>query len=200
MFNPANQFTVSILSGGTKKVTLRWPADSQWAQRARETKVKRRVLGGGRTQREKSTDVEADRTIFDAVHVSGGEAFDEFEKSAAIGKLDVGEVVEVARKDDVFRITLKVVNGLTVSHRLKIPTQRQMFAYQNTAVRVVDQRRTQELQMFLEPSETLWNAVVEAVEGYADGKQSVPITHKDAAVMELLAVLAEQEDDTDPEA
>lgn len=200
MFNPANQFTVSILSGGTKKVTLRWPSDSQWAQRARETKVKRRVLGGGRTQREKGKNVEADRDLFDAVHVSGGENFDEYEKSAAIGKLDVGEVTEVARKDDLIRITLKAVNGLTVSHRLRIPTQRQMFAYQNAAVRVVDHRRTQELQMFLEPSETLWNAVSEGVDGYADGKQSVPITHKDAAVMELLAVLSEQEDDTDPEA
>jgi len=200
MFNPANHFTVSILSGGIKKVTLRWPTDSQWAQRARETKVKRRVLGGGRTQREKSTNVEADAPLFDLVHVSNGDAFDEFEKSAAIAKLDTAEVVEVARKDDLFRITLKVINGILVSHRLRIPTQRQMFTYQNAAVRVVDHRRTQELQMFLEPSETLWNAIAEGVEGYPDGKSSVPIIHKDAAIMELLAVLAEQEDDTDPEA
>ena len=200
MFNPANHFTASILSGGTKKVTLRWPTDQQWAQRARETKIKRRVLGGGRTVREKSPDTEADVQLFDAVHVAGGEAFDEFEKSAAIGKLETAEVVEVARKDDLFRITLKVVGGTQVSHRLRIPTQRQMFAYQNSAVRVVDHRRTQELQMFLEPSETLWNAIAEGVEGYAEGKQSVPITHKDTAVMELLAVLNEQEDDTDPEA
>jgi hypothetical protein len=199
MFDPVTPFPVSITSGGKKTVELRWPTDQQWAQRARETKVRRRVLGGGRTQRERTTSTEADAALFAEIHVSGGEAFDELEKSAAIAKLDRTEVVEVHRKGDLYRISLRVAKGHTVHHRLKIPTQRQMFAYENQAIRVVDHRRTQEVQMFLEPAETLWGQISDGVEGYAEGA-AVPINHKDAAVTELLALLAEQEDDTDPEA
>jgi len=199
MFDPVKPFPVKITSGGQKECILRWPTDEQWAQRARETKVIRRVLGGGYTKRERTTSVEASRKLFAAVHVSGGEAFDEFEQAAAINKLDRSEVTEVARKADLFRITMKVAGGHTVSHRLRVPTLRQSFNYENQAATVMDHRRTQEIQMFLEPSATLWDAISDGVEGYAEGA-AVPITHKDAAVMELLAAMAEQEDEPDPEA
>lgn len=199
MFDPVKTFQVSITSGGIKTCEVRWPTDSQWAQRARETKVIRRVLGGGRTQRERTTSTEADVAVFDAVHVTGGENFDDYEKSAVIAKLDRAEIVEVRRRGDVFRITLKVAKGQEVHHLLKIPSKRQAFAYENQAVNVVDRRRTLEMQMFLEPAETLWGHITDGVEGYAPGA-SVPINHKEAAVAELLAVIAEQEDDVDPEA
>lgn len=199
MFDPVKTFQINITSGGVKTCEVRWPTDQQWAQRARETKVVRRVLGGGRSQRERTTSTEADAALFDLVHVSGGDGFDDFEKSAVIAKLDRAEIVEVRRRGDVFRITMKVVKGQEVHHLLKSPGKRQVFAYENKAVSVIDRRRTLEMQMFLEPAETLWGQITDGVEGYTPDTP-VPINHKEAAIAELLAVIAEQEDDTDPEA
>jgi len=195
VFDTTAEFSVSIRSGGQKTCRLRWPTDDEFCDRTRARKTVRRASGRGQGSIEVTNAAEVDAELFDKVRLdTDGPAFDEFEKSKALARLERCEVIESELAGDEFHVTLAVPGGET-RHILRVPMQKDVVEYGRQSVRVVDTgRRSQSINVALEPAGALYDKVMVKTEGYGG---SVPITHKEAAIQELLQSLRE-EDETGP--
>lgn len=198
-FNREAHFDVKIISGEEKVATLRFPTDQELCDRARKLKLVRRNLGRGKTQSEAGNGVELSADLFARIRVDkDGPVFDDSDAAAFIGRLDRCEVSDVEREGNQFRVTMKVP-GTTVEHVLKMPTQKDLIDFGRNSMTAIDDRRQSEIRLKLEPSGDLWGRMVVSVEGYeGEGHGAVPITHKDAALNEVIAQVQRLEEDDDP--
>lgn len=200
MFDRNKEFIVRILSGEEKRCTVRFPTDAEWAERTRKRRVIRRNIGRGQTEVEVPDPTGPDSDLFAKICSNGdAEHFNEAERAKVIRRLERCEVIAAEREGDSFRIKIAIPGGIAL-HVLRIPMQADVLRYGNTSVKTIDNRRTQDLKLSLEPSAELWQKVIIEAEGYAS-QADVPIVHKDVVVLELLnqVELAEQADDYDPE-
>lgn len=201
MFNSKAEFEVPILSGGEKRCVLRYPTDAEWCEAARKRKVLRESIGRGKSQSRLLGAEASAADLFAKIRLDkDGAPFDEAEAAAAVAKLERCRIISCKREGDAFTIMMAVSGGQVV-HRLKIPLQSDLMAFSRAAAPpIIDGRRSQEIRTFLEPSGELWAKIGTAESGYAEGS-AVPITHKDAAITELLVQLdAADADESDPEA
>ena len=198
MFDSRKEYEVRILSGGLKTCVLKFPTDDQWIAHTRAQRTVRRMAGGLLTT-EVPNAHRANLELFEAIRLDkDGAAFDEFDATKAIGRIERIEIVESERIGEEFAIRLKVPGGI-VTHRLRVPTQADIVAYGRGSVQRRDQRRESVTTVDLTPAGVLWNKVIAGIEGYADGSM-VPIIHKDAAIVEMLQAMEEAlADDADPE-
>lgn len=196
MFNSRAEYEVPVISGGIIRAVLRFPTDQQWADRQRAIRSvqrdgKEEVLG----------ETEASSKLFDALHVSGGEAWEPEEKSAAIDHLEKCTVVSSNLDGSTVTIVL-AVPGAQVTHVLNIPKMSAMRKYGQTLYQTDFKREGRSsvanTRRLLEPGAELWSACLVAVAGYADGS-AVPIVHKDVAAYELVQVVSEMAKDLRPE-
>lgn len=195
MFNSSNEFVVPIISGHLKECKLRFPSDEEWCKRARKQRVIRRALGRGRWQYEPVDPEAIDAELFATIRLDqDGEPFDEADASTALAKLELAVASDAERSGPGYRIGLKVPQAVT-AHILRIPTQKQMLDYRRASVNIIDARRHQEVRVLLEPAGTLYDKLVESVEGYTG---PVPIIHKAAILTELQATIdAESEESSE---
>ena len=202
MFNTQAEIQLSIQSGGKKTAVVRWPTDSEWAERSRRKKTVRRWMGRGKSTVEILDREAADRELWQKIVIQAPEDLDDAEIGAFLGRLEFTEVLSSERFADQITIEIQVTdlirNGepaFVSKHTLKIPTQAQIRAYGMKAIHRVDGRREQISTVRLEAGGELYDAVVVSSEGYSG---PTPLPHKDEVVMELLQSISTGEDD-DPE-
>lgn len=193
-FPPAKTFTYEVLSGDSKRATVRFPSDAEWIERARSMKTYRTPLGRGKSESHTPNTEQADLALYQKVRVDGSPDLDEFEAAYIISKLEACKIKESGRDGSRFRVVLRS-KGVDTEHVLKIPTKRQTMEYGRESVRIIDQRRSQEIRVSIEPSAGLYDQLLDHVTGY---EGPVPIIHKDTVVVEVLNLIAAVEDD-DPE-
>lgn len=197
LFDGAAQYRIKILSGGEKVCVARWPADAEWCEYARAHRTLQIATGRGSTTQSVG-DEEAAAELLGRIRVDqGGVEFDGADAVAAIDRLERAAVTDLVREGAVYRVTLRAW-GVDTVHVLKMPTQRQMRAYEEASTRRMGVGRgKQEIRGFLEPSGVLYLAVGSA-SGYAGGV--APIVHQAAVLGEVLRDIAQAtEDDDSPE-
>jgi hypothetical protein len=195
-FDVSKQFEISILSGGKKTCTVRYPTDEEWCAWARQQRTVRRFLGRGKSQMEDVNLAAINADLFTKIRLDkDGPEFDDAEAGMAIGRVERCSVVAIEREGINYCIEMKVP-GAKVVHVLRMPTAKEMQDHERASTSVVAARRSIETRAFLEPSGALYDKLHISDEGYAG---AVPIVHKSAAVSEVLAQLAIESDDEDPE-
>jgi hypothetical protein len=210
-----------------KLCQVRFPTDDEWCRRQEALTTVYKRLGRDRTTTETPDVREANAALFDLIVVSQDAEHDEAEKHAIVSRLERCEVVGTSNKAGAVQVIMKVLGGVTVTHELRIPTQKQMMDYGRNSVSVVGRRFGSEMKVNYEPTLKLWNELVRSVSGYRHAVDiprgdndlprengaggvvqlssktdmtAVPITHMDVALTEVLAVVQQMtEDDFDPE-
>lgn len=198
MFDSRKEYEVRIPSGGIKTCVLRFPTDDQFIARTRAQRTIRRESGGVVTSEAPNTH-RANLELFEQIRIDkDGVPFDEFEATKAIERIERIEVIGCDRAGEEFAVRMRVPGGEVV-HRLRVPMQADIVAYARGSVHRRDQRRESVTIIDLTPAGVLWGKISAGVDGYAEGSV-VPITHKDAAIVEMLSEMEEMFRDSDPEA
>lgn len=193
-FPPAKTFTIIVLSGEEKPCTVRFPTDTEWIERARGIKTLRTPLGRGKSETRAVNAEAADLALYEKIRCDGAPDLDEYEAADVIDRLERMKIVCSERIGNRFHVTMRAM-GCGLTHVMKIPTKRDTMEYGRESVRVIDQRRSQEIRVSIEPSAALYDRLLDHVDGY---EGPVPIIHKDGVVVEVLNLIAAAEDD-DPE-
>jgi hypothetical protein len=201
MLDLSKPITVPILSGTEKQVKVLFPSDAQWCERARKQRNVRHFLGRGKSQTDEDRGTErlnAELLAKIRQDKDGGAVFTPAEATLVLNKLEKARITSVDREGDSYRIVLKTSLG-EVTHVLGIPTAEQMLVHERQSTTTIDGRRDQEIRGYLEPSGEFYDQLLKSNEGYAG---AVPIIHKVAAVVELIAqhTIAQEDLDLIPEA
>src|SRR5579859_879107 len=192
IFDSSKKFAVPILSGTAKRVTVRFPSDGEWCERARKQRSVRRFLGRGKSESEEVEIAGLNVELFNRIRQDDSE-LDEAEAGLVLSKLERANIESCEREGDRYRISLRVAGGVT-HHVVNMPTQRQIIAHERASVRVLGGRRSQEIRGSLEPSGELYDEIAtpEAGEYAAD---RVPIVHKVSVVAEVLQQMSVEDED-----
>lgn len=195
MFDRSESRRITIISGGLKTAVLRPLTDQQAADLARAQKTIRHALadGGSRTE---IAPIEGEfKKAFDACRVDvDGAAFDEFDATAALQKLQSVEVGELTRSGDLIVVPL-AGDGFETSVYLRVPTQRDMTKFSRAATSTISKprQRLMETTVNLFASADLFDATFQSAIGYVESAvTAIPIQHKDAAVVAMLQYIEEQ--------
>lgn len=205
MFDVSQPFKITIVSGERKTCTVSYPSDVDWCERSRSRKSIRQNIGRGKSRPVPVLSDDRDARLFERIRQdTDGPEFDAADAASVITRLDDCGVVEVAREQGLFRLTLELgfrdratKETIKTVHKLRCPSKREQLDHQRQSVDVVDGGRMREIRVALEPSGTLYDKLVQSNEGY---NGAVPINHKFAVVYELLQEIDHLEDDDDPEA
>lgn len=198
MFDSAKPIQIRIKSGGEKVCTVRFPTDEEWSARSRALRIVRHSLGRGQTKTETLNAERIDAELFQKIRTDSGPVFDEAEAAKVISLIERANVIECESDGSVYTITMDVPRG-PVTHRLKIPLQKMVMEYGNSAMSITEGRRQQQIRVKLEPAADLYDKIADGVTGYVG---AVPIIHKSAVISELLYQLDNEmaeEEDSDPE-
>ena len=196
LFDQSKPQEVRILSGGEKVALLRFPTDQELCDRQKRIKSTRKQLGRNKTEFEPPVTEMVDSELFEKLRLEPENeraSVDPAEAAKFLSKLLKAQVTEVERNGDQFEVKLRINQAITVLHVLKMPTQKDVLEYGRHAVRLIDMRRTQEFRSSLEPGGALWDKLIVRTEGYANGH--VPITHKDAAIVDIVTTIDADDDD-----
>ena len=180
---------------GVKTVRVRFPSDEEWTDRQRKRKVLVKQLGRGVSETIIPNSEDADAALLAKIRVPEENApeVDAFEASRVIEQLSQAEVDDVVQAGDAFRVTLRVLGG-TVTHRLKMPSAKDVIEYRRSFARVLDLPfNRQQVTINLGAAGALYKRLAEAAEGYAS---DVPVIHQAVAVKAAIDALDEflQED------
>jgi hypothetical protein len=173
---------------GVKTVRVRFPTDEEWIDRQKKRKVIVKQLGRGVSETTIPDSQDADAALLAKIRVLEENApdVDAFEAGRIIEQLSQADVDDVVQEGDAFRVTLRVLGG-TVTHRLKMPSAKDVFDYRRGFARVLDlPYNRQELIINLVPAATLFKKLFESSEGYAG---EVPIIHQAVAVKAAIDAL-----------
>lgn len=181
-FDTGALFSVPLISGTHQTISVRWPSDKQWAEKAAKVRLIERDLGRGKTDTEVVGSEDANLALYEAIRADGAPDLDGYEARAVIDQLDASEVLDITREGDAYTVTLKA-HGAETTHTLRTPTQRQMHEFNRARMTSTPTKRAREIRFRLEPAGALYDAISAGVEGYAG---AVPLPHKFAVVSELL--------------
>ncbi len=189
VFDTTEKFIVTIQSGGTRRVELKYPTDAQWIARTNAQKIIRMDLGRGRSK-STATPIEVhDARLFDQCKIGEpSAAFDEFEASLAIDKLTKADIIDTELVgDDQAIIRMEVFGGARVEFVMNMPRRRHAVEYGRAAVNVTATLKGAETVVSLEPSLRLFDQLLVSKAGYAENS-AVPIIHKDVAIVALIGL------------
>ncbi len=178
-----------------KKVTVSFPSDKQWMDRARKQKILVRSIGREKTTTEVTKAGDSDLALFDLIKKDDVQ-LDSYEASYVINKLWEAEVVSSEREGNRFRVTLKTLGGEAV-HVMKRPSLRQSAEYGESLSKAIDNGRTntREITVNIEAAGQLYDTLKVEVEGYTTVP---PIIHKAKVVRQVLDLSIPDEDDSNP--
>ncbi len=203
MFDTREQFTFSVLSGGEKVATVRYPTDEELIQRTKRLKSVRRELGRGLSEFDITNSEQVELEIFEKIFVESKEPFDAYEALDYMGQMLNTEVTESHRNgSNSFVVEMQVPVGKDVTkkviHTLRMPTQKDVVEYKRESVRAVQAKRHIEVRHSIEPALRLWDKYQVSTEGYAEGSP-VPANHKDRAMLEVMDLMRQITEGSDPE-
>jgi hypothetical protein len=177
MLDLSKRIGVQYISGGLKTVMVRWPTDAEWCDRNRKHRIISRQLGRDKSESSGYGLDEANAELLQRIAVEPIEA-DPAEATEIISRLESLRVVESSINGDRVAVRLRAM-GEDLNHELKIPTARQKSEYFKASMRLLVVKGGREYRQQLEPSGSLYDALVLKAEGYSG---PVPIVHKDAAL------------------
>jgi hypothetical protein len=100
--------------------------------------------------------------------------------------LSQAEVDDVVQTGDTFRVSTRVLGGVT-SHILKMPSAKDIFEYRRSFARILDLPfNRQELTINLAAAAALYKRLSQGAEGYAG---EVPVIHQAVAVKAAIDAL-----------
>jgi hypothetical protein len=182
---------------GDKKCTVRCPTDEEWCARVRRVVTTRRNLGRDATKLEQQHETDSAKELFDKILIDDEPdrdpvVFDEYDALAVIRLLERVDVVpeEIEKRGNVWVIPM-ITLSTNVIHRLRVPSQKQIFEHERSALQSTGRRHGTDYKSALEPFGVLWDQLQDGFEGYEDVK-AVSIVHKHAAIQELLARVNER--------
>lgn len=171
---------------GVKTVRVRFPSDEEWTERQRRRKVIIKQLGRGMSETTIPHSEEVDAALLAKIRTEEEPQVDPFEAHEAIEKLALSEVDDVVPAGADYRITIRVLGGVT-SHLLRMPSAQDVFEYRRGFARALDLPfNRQQLTVNLQAAADLYKKLVKATEGYAG---EVPIIHQATAVKAAIDAL-----------
>lgn len=177
-------------------MVVSFPTDEQWIRRMYNAKMQVKPLGRGKSMTETLNAEKINFELFQQIKKSGDD-LDEFEASKVIDRLSRCEIIDSVREGAQFSVTT-LIPGAKAVHKLCMPSAKQVTQYRRNVVTIIDGRRgAQEIRMNLAPAGELYDALLIEVSGYQDNY--VPVIHKSAVVSEVLALLENEEDDSEVE-
>jgi len=185
---------------GLKTIRVRFPADAEWTERQRRRKVIIKQLGRGVSETTVANAEDGDAALLARIQEKprdGDEpAVDPFEASRIIDQLSQAEVDDVVQAGDTFRVSTRVLGGVT-GHILKMPSAKDVFEYRRSFARILDLPfNRQELTINLAAAGALYKRLSQGAEGYAG---EVPVIHQAVAVKAAIDALeAGFQEDRDP--
>lgn len=181
---------------GVKTVRVRFPTDEEWAERQRRRKVIIKQLGRGVSETTVANAEDGDAALLAKIRDGEEPAVDPFEASRIIDQLSQADVDDVAQTGDAFRVSIRVLGGVT-AHVLKMPSAKDVFEYRRGFARILDLPfNRQELTINLAAAGTLYKRLSQGAEGYAG---EVPVIHQAVTVKAAIdAFEAGFQDDRDP--
>jgi hypothetical protein len=199
MFDSTKSIIMNLRSPeGLKSIRVRFPSDEEWIERQRRRKVIIKQLGRGVSETIIPNSEEADAALLAKIRVPEENApeVDPFEATRIIEQLSQAEVDDVANDGGSFRVTTRVLGGIT-THVLKMPSAKDVIEYRRSFARVLDlPYNKQELTINLSAAGTLYKKLIAETEGYAG---DVPVIHQAVAVKAAIDALdAAFQDGPDP--
>lgn len=181
---------------GLKTIRVRFPSDAEWTERQRRRKVIIKQLGRGVSETTVANAEDGEAALLAKIREGEEPAVDAFEASRIIDQLSQAEVDDVVQAGDTFRVSTRVLGGVT-GHILKMPSAKDVFEYRRSFARILDLPfNRQELTINLAAACTLYKKLSQGAEGYAG---EVPVIHQAVAVKAAIDALeAGFQEDRDP--
>lgn len=185
VFDSARLVHITLLSGdGPKDVTLRFPTDEEWSDRQRRRKIIIKQLGRGVSETMLPDSSDLDLEVVSKLLEPDSAPIDGFEATRILDQLSQCEIDEVQPEGLTINVLMRVPGGLT-SHRLRIPSARDIMEFRRSFARVLDlPYGRQELTLNLPAAGLIYSKLAQSSVGYASA--SVPIIHQAAAVRALI--------------
>jgi hypothetical protein len=182
-------------SAGKQEILVRWPSDQEWYERARRRKIVISRLGRGIS--ETSIDPgDSDLLLFEKIKQNGAPALTAGEAGRVLDVIAQCDITDCRLEGDEAVVSLQIMGGQPVTHRLQLPSADQVLALRRT-VRVLDlPYNKQELRIPLEPGARLWDACHGSSQDY---QGAVPALHKDTAVRAVIDYLDREASATNEE-
>jgi hypothetical protein len=171
---------------GVKGIRVRFPTDAEWTERQRRRKVIIKQLGRGVSETTVANAEDGDAALLAKIRDGEEPAVDPFEASRIIDQLSQAEVDDVVQPGDTFRVSTRVLGGVT-SHILKMRSAKDIFEYRRSFARILDLPfNRQELTINLTAAGALYKKLSQDAEGYAG---EVPVIHQAVAVKAAIDAL-----------
>jgi hypothetical protein len=195
MFNCAARFVIELKR---QKILapVRYPSDEEWAARQRSIKTIVQNIGpGASTTRAEGVD-DADLEMYNLIREDGAPDLDAATASLVIQRLNRADPDEPTFEGELLRIPL-TVPGAKTEHLLRVPSEVDLRKYRKAAYTFIDRRHgKQELKSYLPAIADFYDKLVaEPAAGYTG---AVPLPHKVAVVVELVATLDAEDNEQDP--
>jgi len=165
---------------GTKAITIRFPTDEEWIQRARTRKIIIKQLGRGTSETIVPDSSDADADLLRAIRLGEDPEIDGYEATQILDQISQADVDDVLPGAGFYTIDLRVVGGGIVTHQLGTPSAKDMLQFRRSFARILDLPfNKQSLTINLGAARDLYDRLAIEPLGYAG---AVPIIHKVAAV------------------
>ena len=173
-------------AAGFTEVTIQWPADDLWIKRAKTRKAITRVLGRGKQEPDVDPG-DSDLDVYEAARSEGSPDLTAAEATRFVGLLAYAHVLDTDLGPTEATVRLEVMDGIEVTHRIKIPSAQQAKECTKGMDRFVGlPHNVFSNTVNLSVTAKLWDDLTPRVENYSNG---VPIIHKDTVIREIFAAL-----------
>jgi hypothetical protein len=196
VFDRNNPLTLNLRRAG-KSITVRFPSDEELAKRERRMRT---FYKKGSSLPEFDGLEEANFELAQSIR-TGGDEVDEASAGRIVDIVLRAVPEQPERTSDGYRIPLSVVLNIQTAHTLREPTEKEIRKYRESAIWMGDLRfGRQEAKTMLSAVGSFYDKLHVAAEGYAGGKETIPVTHKSLAVNALLTQIKEEQeaDEVDP--
>ena len=215
LFDDSKNAHVLLIGKVNRMIEIRWPTDSELIRRQSATKIISKDLGRGNRSTEVESDDKVSAKLFSELRVHDTDDLDPAEAVEVLERLTDVEIVNVEREGTNIRVWLNVLGSTSllveevetpvstpcrVEHLLEIPSRRDLINYGRSSIsRKQGSFGRTETQIHLEVAVPLYEKMVRATAGYAEGS-GIPLTHKASAVNALVAELDREasREDIDP--
>jgi hypothetical protein len=165
---------------GVKEISLRFPSDEEWIERARRRKTIIKNLGRGRSETIIPDSEELDtELIAKCRNGNEGSGIDAYEASYIIEKISEAEVEDILVESGGFRVMLRVPGGLT-EHFVKMPAAKDIMEFRRGFAKIIDLPfNRQSISMNLNTAAVIYKRIAQESKGYVG---PVPVIHQAAVV------------------
>src|SRR5581483_5795353 len=140
MFDPAQPIEVRLnTAAGIKSMSVRFPKNDEWIERAKKRRIVTTQLGRGRSVTQVADSDEIDLGFCHQLAVDKSDIeIDGTEATRIIEMLGAATAIDIAESGNMFVITLLVVGGRKTIHNLTIPSTPDIDRFRRAYVRQLE--------------------------------------------------------------